>query len=194
MPGDNIIDRRMTKKDKLIEYLNSGKEDESMEKMWDTYVYIEDKMRSMNRKNAMTVVRKKYSISRSLAYKLIKEVEIFSGQAHAPDKDYLRWVQVEKLQMAQELAINKGDLSAVARISDQLFKWINDSGDLDQDLLDKLEPRNFNMQININGANVDLPLERFYNLQDSEVKKMTKHSTEDIAPWDEIEKMLNGKD
>lgn len=197
MPGNSTLERTLSKKDRLLAHLNglsSETEREEMEEMWKRYEFIEDKLRSMNKKNAMEVVRKKYSISRAQSYRLIKEVENFSGLAHAPDKDYLRWVHLEKIQMAIDLAIAKGDLNAFSRISDQLHKWLHQDGEIDLEILDKLQPRQFNMQVVINGENIQLDLEQFYKLQDKHRKAINQSSTEEIAPWDEIKLMLDAKE
>jgi ACT domain-containing protein len=194
MPGDYIEDRRMSKKDRLIAYLKSNKLDPEMEEMWAQYEFIEDKLRSMKKFNAMQVVCKKYGIGRSQAYKLIKEVEVFSGIAHAPDKQYLKWVQIEGLQRDIELARVKGDFKSVSSLRRELRLWLYEDQEQDLEMMKKLQLHQFNIQINMAGDKVDVPLSTFYKLKESEKKHLVKNQEQSFPDWEEVKTMINGEE
>lgn len=191
---DLITDRRASKKDRLIAYLKSGVEDPEMEQMWDQCEFIERHLRSMKKSNVAIVVSKKYNCSRSHAYKLIREVEEFSGFAHAPNKEYLVFVQVERLQRDIETASMLKDFKAVSALSKELRLWIHNPNELDLSIMEKLQLHQFNIQININGEEADVPLESFYKLSEQEKKKMIKAQSQEFVPWEEMESMINNEE
>lgn len=188
---NNKVDRRLSKKDRLIEYLSSNKPDPEMEALWAKYEFIEDKLRSMKKQSAMHVVCKKYGISKSMAYELIKEVEVFSGMAHKPNREYLMWVQIEGLQRDIELASAKNDFRAVAALRKELRLWLYDTSDTDLDLLSKIEARQYNITLNINGESLSVPLEKFYKMAPTDIREINSSNADVIAEWEEVEQMLN---
>lgn len=191
---DIIEDRRASKKDRLIAYLNSDKVIPEMEEIWNQFGFIEDKLRSMKKASAALVIQKKYCISKSQAYKLIKEVEVFSGLAHAPDKSYLRWVMVEKLQVAIDSALEKENWKEAATLSKELRLWMHDPNEMDMSILEKLQLQQFNIQINMNGEEADLSLEDFYKLSTNKKKAILNSKEQGFVEWDEVEQMIDAKE
>lgn len=192
MPGSDLIhDRRASKKDRLIQYLQKGGNDPEMEQIWDQYEFIEGKLRCMKKSNVAVIICKKYHVSRAQSYKLIKEVEEFSGLTHAPNKEYLIYVQVERLQRDIEVASAKHDFKAVAALSKELRLWMHNPNEQDLSILEKLQLHQFNIQININGETTEASLDTFYKLSEAQKRSIIENQDLEFSPWEEVKQMID---
>lgn len=195
MPGNNydVIARMELKKERLIQYLKrkDGETDPAMEDMWNMFMWIEDKLRAMSRKNVVNATAKKYSISKTWAYRLVNETMSFSGQAHKPDSEYLRQVQIESLQMDIKLARASGELKVLPSLYKELRLWLFPKGETDIDM-EKLELHQFNIQVSLNGDTASLPLETFYNLKEAERVALEASTDDGHVSWDLIKEQIDG--
>lgn len=194
MSGNNdVISRMENKKDRLLRYLKSGKEDPEMEKLWDMFIWIEDKLRAMHRRHVVNVVMKKYSVSRSWAHKLVNETMAFAGMAHQPDLDYLKMVQIDAIQLDIKLAREAQNFKVLPSLYKELRLWMFPPGESAIDL-DKLQLHQFNITMNLNGETAQVPIDTFYNLKQSEREALEESTSDDeFVSWTEIKEQLDDK-
>ena len=195
MPGDtDVIVRMENKKNRLLQYIKSGKDDPEMEALWSMFTFIEGILRSMSKRNAVSVTMKKYGVSRSWANRLVTEAMAFAGQLHRPDLDYLKMVHIESLQMDIKLAREAGQFKSLPSLYKELRLWLFPYGESNTDL-EKLQVHQFNIQVNINGDNLNIPLDKFYQLKQSEVQELESAGVdEDFPSWTEIKTAMDEKE
>lgn len=194
MTGNNdVLTRMQNKKDKLLRYLKSSKEDPEMEKLWDMFIWIEDKLRAMHRRNVVNVVMKKYDVNRSWANRLVNETMAFTGMAHKPDLDYLKMVHLDAIQLDIKLARESQNFKVLPALYKELRLWMFPAGESAIDM-DKLQLHLFDITMNLNGEAAAVPLEVFYKLKETDRKSIEEStSEEEFTSWEEIKAQLNDK-
>jgi len=72
--------------------------------------------------------------------------------------------------------------------------WLFPYGESNTDL-EKLQVHQFNIQVNINGDNLNIPLHKFYQLKQSEVQELESAGVdEDFPSWTEIKTAMDEKE
>jgi hypothetical protein len=83
-----------------------------------------------------------------VAYQYIKETEEFFAKTHRTDKEFLRNMMVENIQMDIQMARAKGDFRSVDSLYKTLFLWADMGTGGDFDSAKKMEVHQFTVTIN----------------------------------------------
>lgn len=193
MPGNDVIVRMDNKKDRLLQYLKKGGNDPELEELWNMFIWIEDKLRSMHRRHVVNVVMKRYDIkSRSWANKLVNETMSFAGMAHKPDREYLRAVHLDGIILDIKLAREAGQFKVLPALYKELRLWLNPYGETADE--DKLQLHQFNINIQLSDETANVPLDVFYKLKQSEREAISDTADDsEFVSWEEIKQQLSDK-